>query len=152
MVQSGAHACSYTHVYILARVHADRWRLYEICIVPRNVQSSEKVTGSSMSDWEPRGWRARKRSWWKCTHYQSSIFMKVSWHRRRCRRMTKQNPGGPRLCKEKCTYCPSDRVSHFEPELWVGYVLIRNGNVYIDTSKMKCSDMRIPRALIFYTS
>ncbi|XP_031772953.1 uncharacterized protein LOC105735717 [Apis florea] len=50
MVQSGAHACSYTHVYILARVHADRWRLYEIRVVPRSVQSSEKVTGSSMSE------------------------------------------------------------------------------------------------------
>lgn len=108
-----------TRVLVHARIHPCTCTRRQMALV-WDLCSSKKRTVVGKSDGffnvglEPRGWRARKRSWWKCTHYQSSIFMKVSWHRRRCRRMTKQNPGGPRLCKEKCTYCPSDRVSHFE--------------------------------------
>lgn len=154
MVQSGAHACSYTHVYILARVHADRWRLYEICVVPRSVQSSEKVTGSSMSELGAAGVEGEQEKLMEMyalpvEHIHESFLTSTPLQAN-----DQTEPGRSSIVqRKKCRYCPSDRASHLQlTELRVGYFLIRNGNVYIDASKMKCSDMRIPPRLIFYTS
>lgn len=99
----GTHACSYKREHMRAHTRAQAYsqRSYEIRVIPRSVQSLEKVTGSStdyVGSWIAGAEGEEEKPMEMCALRQSSIFAKVPWHRRGCEQMTKRNPGGPRGC------------------------------------------------------